>query len=176
MKLNTFFPSFLFFLSSLNLLAQTNCDYKKNVTNEFDGTIIKELNSQRLYDDSSLKSSGELRLSAALSSYGNKKYVHFYCYDTYYYWGQRTCKTKIILLLDNGKKVSFFSVEGKSANYIDVKGKLLENEINLLKKFPINIIRAERLCPDLIGEDKYLDFKIKGKNKYYFIENIECID
>lgn len=156
------------------------CDYTRNEVNEFDNTIIKEVKSQMIHSDYLRGSSKKIDLSVALSQYGPKRYVTFLSWDANYFWGLKPCILKVQVKLDNQATITFNSVENSNESttaysHVYLKGTLLKSEIELLKKTPINIIRVYRLCPELIDEERYLDFKIVGESKNYFIQNLDCI-
>lgn len=164
------FYTFIFLIISFCVTAQ-DCKYYKNEVSEFDGTVTKVLQSQAIYKQDKLYNQIFYSIDVILSRINNKKYVRF---DDNYNNGYIQ-KTIVKLKLDNGTIITFTNHDGSRANILRVEGILLPTEIKLLKASPINILRLE--YPESLNDlGKFIDYKITGKSKYYFINNLYCIN
>ncbi len=160
----------MFGFSYLNCLSQ--CEYTVNKIDEFDKIVIMQLKTVNIKRNDNWKEDVKITLSRE----GNTKYVEFTNFLYEVSLGSCTAKIK----LENGVILIFKNTPDFNSNRINVKGKLLPNEIKELKKSPIDIIRFEIRDNFFgVGENSkkdVIDYKATEETKNYFINNLDCLN
>lgn len=178
------FLLFLFLYPLISFCQSEDCKYRINTKDSFDGTIIKELENHNLCyispnkpnevicDPTYNSSYKEYTLNITLKRKGLSRYM-VVDYMTNLELGGWILKVK----LENGKILIFKNFDQwYESTMPHVVAKLLPNEIQELKKSPIELIRFDKknkLVNDLSSPE---DFKISGKSKYYLIDHLDCLN